>query len=81
MNKKSSDHKQRIQAVRVVHKELKSRAAGFYERSRQALDPFVSADAMAKLTAGGKAILAQAKPLTIGAHRLEASLAVGRHEH
>ena len=67
-NKKSSDHQQRIRAVRVVHKELKSRSAGFYEKSRQALNPFVSADAMAKLTVGGKAILAHAKPLTIGAH-------------
>ena len=54
--------------MRVVHKELKSHAAGFYEREQEALSPFVSADVMSKLTAGGKAILVQAKPLTIGAH-------------
>ena len=47
-NKKASGHKQRITAVRAVHKELRSRAAGWYERSRDALSPFVSADALAK---------------------------------
>ena len=65
---KNSGLQKRIRAVRAVHKEISSRAAGFFEQNKAALAPFVSADAMARLTAGGAAVLAKAKPLTIGAH-------------
>ena len=65
-SKTSADHQQRIRAVRVVHREIKSRAAAFFERSKEALAPFVTAEKLAKLTSGGSAILKTAKPLTIG---------------
>ena len=67
-NKKSTKHRKRIHAVRVAHKELKVCASGFYERSKAALAPFIAEEALAKLAAGGKAILKKAKPLVIGLH-------------
>ena len=67
-HQKSSAHQQRIRAVRAVHKQLKSRSAGFYEQSKAALAPFIAAEALAKLTSGGEAVLAQSQPLTIGPH-------------
>lgn len=65
-DKKSSALKDKIRAVRAVHKELKSRAAGFMESSKAVLSPFVSPESLAKLTVGGDAVLKDAVPLTIG---------------
>ncbi|EOD37625.1 hypothetical protein EMIHUDRAFT_225179 [Emiliania huxleyi CCMP1516] len=64
---RSSSHQSRITAVRAVHRSLRSRAAGFFEKSRTAIAPFVTPDALAKLTAGGEAVLAaQSKPIVLG---------------
>ena len=63
-SRKDTDLKRRIRAVRSVHRELRARAASFYEREREALAPFVSEEALTKLTADAASI--PCEPLTIG---------------
>ena len=74
--KKNTGLQKRIREVKAAHRVLKLRAAGFYEGAGAALAPFVDEEALAKLTSGGEAILAQAEPLMIGPHEpyVQASL-------
>ena len=60
---KSTALKQRVHAVRLVHRELVSRAAGFYALRREQLAPYVPANELARLAKGGAAA---APPLVLG---------------